>query len=337
VKTVIWTAYGPPDVLQVQDMDIPQPNDNKVLVKVAATNVFPGDCELRRFDIKFPWTIPVRLIYGLFKPKAGSVLGQEFSGEVVEVGKNVDRFKPGDHIFGAVEPMASGAYTEYLLTSGKYATIVPDTLSLEEAAVVTVGGLNALHFLRIAGIQEGGPRKKVLLNGAGGSIGTLAIQIAKVYGAEVTAVDATHKLEILLAIGADKVIDYTQVDFTCNGETYDVVIDLVGKCSLFRTVESVKPGGHLILANNPFSHALLRLWSGIFSTRKVRVALAGYDLSALETLRDLLASGRIKPVIERRYTLTEIVEAHRYVETGQRTGNVVITVDAALARGTTAN
>lgn len=254
------------------------------------------------------------------------MLGQEFAGEVVGVGKAVTRFKEGDRVFGATMFGSQGSYAEYMVSNGRAVVTVPGNLSFEEAAVVTTGGLNALHFLRVARLDEGQPRRKVLLNGAGGSIGTMAVPIAKVFGAEVTAVDTTHKLETLLKIGADKVIDYTKQDFTENGETYDVIVDIVGKCSYFRTLKSLKPGGYLILGNPPFAHLLLRCWSAAFGSSRVRFALAGYKLIDLEYLKQLLDDGRIRPVIDRRYPLEQVVEAHRYVESGRRIGNVVLTV-----------
>lgn len=326
MKAVIWTRYGPPEVLKLREVERPAPNARQMLVKVVVSNVFAGDCELRRFDVNFPWSLLVRLMCGIRKPRAGSVLGQEYAGEVVETGEAITRFEAGDRVFGATMFGARGSYAEYLVSDGKAVVTMPDNLSFEEAAVVTTGGLSALHFLRVAGLGEGGPRRKVLLNGAGGSIGTLAVQIAKVFGAEVTAVDATHKLDKLLELGADFVVDYTQEDFTENGEVYDVIVDIVGKCAYFRTLESVKAGGILVLGNPPFAHLLLRCFSAVFGTRRVRFALAGYGIADLEYLKALLADGRIRPVIDRRYPLEQAVEAHRYVETNERVGNVVLVV-----------
>lgn len=329
MKAVVWTRYGPPDVLEVRDVARPVPNDRQLLVKVAVSNVFAGDCELRRFDVIFPWSVPVRLMCGIFKPRAGFVLGQEYAGEVIEVGRAVTRFRPGDRVFGATLFGRRGSYAEYLVSDGKAVVTMPDGATFEAAAVLTTGGLNALHFLRVARLGEDRPGQKVLLNGAGGSIGTLAVQIAKLYGAEVTAVDATHKLEKLSELGADHVIDYTNEDFTENGELYDVIVDIVGKCSYFRTLKSLKPGGYLILGNPPFAHLLLRCWSVLFGNKRVRFALAPYKLADLERLKQWLEDGRIKPVIDRSYPLEQAAEAHRYVETGRRVGNVVLDVGAA--------
>lgn len=329
MKAVIWTAYGPPEVLKLREIANPIPKDNQILVRVVVSNVFPGDCELRRFEVKMPWALIVRPLCGLFKPRADSVLGQEYAGVVEEVGSAVTRFKKGDRVFGAVEALVSGSYAEYLVTYARAVTTIPDNLSFEEAAVITTGGLNALVNMSAVQMSEGGPRKKVLFNGAAGSIGTMAVQIARLYGADVTAVDSTHKLSKLLEIGAHRVIDYTKEDFTESDEQYDVVFDVVGKASFFRALNSVKPGGYFILINPSFIHLLLRLCWGIFSKRRIRFVLAGYNLDRLEYLKQLVASGRIKAVIDRRYTLEQAVEAHRYVETNNRIGNVILEVSAA--------
>lgn len=331
MRAVIWTAYGPPEVLQLQEIEKPRPKDNQVLVKVVVSNIFAGDCELRRFEILFPFNFLVRVAFGFFKPRGNSILGQEYAGEIVEVGKDITRFKPGDRVFGAVEPFVSGSYAEYVASYGRALTTMPEGASYEEAAVLCVGGLNALHGLRVAEMGEGKPPQKILLNGAGGSIGTLAIQLAKDWGAEVTAVDATHKLEKLREIGADHVIDYTREDFTGSGETYDVVMDIIGKgkSDFFKMLKCVKPGGYLILMNPPFHHLLFRLWAGLFSKRKVRFPLAGYKLDDLDYMKNLVSEGRIRPVIEKSYPLHQIVEAHRYMDTFERIGNVVLQVQAS--------
>jgi NADPH:quinone reductase-like Zn-dependent oxidoreductase len=330
MKAAIWTAYGPPEVLQLREIPTPKPKDKQILVKVAVSNIFPGDCELRRLEVRIPGSWAMRLACGLRKPRDGSILGQEFAGVVVDVGKAVTRFKPGDRVFGAVEPFVHGTYCEYLVTYAGAVTAMPDEMSFEVAAVLTVGGLNALHLMRAAKLDEPPRGRKVLLNGAGGSIGTLAVQLAKLYGAEVTAVDCTHKLDKLREIGADHVIDYTQADFTDNGKLYDVVVDIVGKCDFFKTLKkSVKPGGSLLLANPPPRHVLLRWLWGPFSKRRIRFPLAGYALANLEYLKSLVAEGKIKPVIDRGYPLEEVVDGHRYIDANRRVGNVVLTIGAA--------
>lgn len=331
MKAVIWTRYGPPEVLEVRDIARPEPKAHEALVKVAVANVFPGDCELRRLDVDFPWSLIVRAYGGLFAPKAGAILGQEYAGEVVAVGDAVTRFEVGDRVFGASEGLIRGSYAEYVVTSGKAVVTIPENVSFDEAAVATVGGLNALDFLATAGIAEDGPSKRLLIVGAGGSIGTMAVQIAKAFGAHVTVVDTTHKLGRLLELGADRAIDFTREDFTGEGEIYDVVVDIVGRNvagrnSLLRTLRAVKRGGTLVLGNPPLSHLFLMLVAGPFTGKKVRFAITSYKIGELERLRGLLQSGRVRPAIDRRFALDEAVAAHRYVETGQRVGNVVLEV-----------
>jgi NADPH:quinone reductase-like Zn-dependent oxidoreductase len=331
MKAVIWTRYGPPDVLKLRDVPRPEPKAQEMLVRVAVANVFPGDCELRRLDVDLPWSLLVRAYCGLLAPKPGAILGQEYAGEVVAVGDAVTRFEVGDRVFGATEALTRGSYAEYVVASGKAVVTMPENVSFEEAAVATVGGLNALDFLAVAGIVDGGPPKRLLIVGAGGSIGTMAVQIAKAFGAHVTVVDTTHKLERLLELGADRAIDFTQEDFSSEGEVYDVVIDIVGRNvagrnSLLRTLKAVKRRGMLVLGNPPLSHLLLRLVAGAFTGKKVRFAIAGHRVGELERLKALLQSGRVHPIIDRRFALDDAVAAHRYVETGRRVGNVILEV-----------
>lgn len=330
MKAIIWTAYGPPEVLQQRDIPTPVPKDNQILVKVAVSNVFPGDCELRRFDVGFPFNILVRLVVGLFRPRKNSVLGQEYAGVVQEVGKGVTRFKPGDRVFGCVEAFTNGSYQEYLVSYGKVLARLPDNVSFEAGAVAAVGGLNALHFLRVAGLGEGGPAHKLLIIGAGGSIGTMAVQIAKAYGATVTVVDSTDKLDQLRKLGADHLVDFTCEDFASDGEVYDTVIDIVGrnarKNSFLRSLRAVKPGGWLILGNPPFRHLLLRLVTCWFTRKKIRFAMAGYAISDVEYLARLLGSEQVKPLVDSRFALADAATAHHYVESGKRIGNVVLQI-----------
>lgn len=318
MKAAIWTKYGPPEVLEIHEVATPRPKANQVLVKIAAANVFPGDCELRKFQIHPLFWLPLRLYAGIFKPRI-KVLGQEFAGEVVAVGDKVTDISVGDRVFAPTSGF--GAYAEYIATTPKLAVAIPDNISVEEAAAAAVGGLNALHFLRVGKV---GPGHKVLLYGAGGSIGTMAIQIAKVMGAEVTAVDSGHKLATLSAFGADHTIDYTKEDFTRNGETWDVVVDFPGKSRFSQTLRSIKRGGYYVHGNGSTWTMMRRLWASRLSGRNVRIALAGYNREDLEYIAALMAAGKLQPVINRRYPLDEIVEAHRYVETGEKTGNVVV-------------
>ncbi len=324
MKAVVWTRYGPPDVLQLQEVAKPVPKDNEVLVKVHAASVFAGDCELRGLKIPILFRLFLRMYIGLTRPKRVTVLGQELAGEIEAVGKDVERFKEGDQIFAATG-FRFGAYAEYqcLPEDGMVAT-KPTNMTYEEATVVPVGGSNALHFLRLANIQSG---QRVLINGAGGGIGTMAIQLARSWGAEVIAVDSTEKLDMLRSIGADSVIDHTKEDFTKNGETYDVIFDVVGKGPFFRSIRSLNKHGTLLLANNGLVVPKFQgLWTSMTSSKRVISKMAGEKKEDLVFLKELIEAGKISAVIDRRYPLEQTAEAHRYVDTGRKKGNVVITV-----------
>jgi NADPH:quinone reductase-like Zn-dependent oxidoreductase len=328
MKAAVWTKYGPPEVLEVREVEKPAPKDNELLIKIYATTVTAGDCEMRRQDFPFYLALPMRAWTGLLKPKAGSIMGTELAGEVEAVGKDVKRFKAGDQAFGAAG-MSLGTNAQYICLSeegsetGGGVAIKPANMSYEEAATVPFGGRDALHFLRLGDLQRG---QKILINGAGGSIGTFAIQLAKEFGLEVTAVDSTAKLEMLRAIGADHVVDYTREDFTQNGRVYDAIFDVVGTLSFSRTKGSIKPDGVYLLAN-PIRGQLLRgTWARLTGGPKVMMQTASGTVEDLHYLRDMVEAGKLKTIIDRTYPLEEIVEAHRYVETGAKQGNVVITV-----------
>lgn len=324
MKAIVWTKYGPPEGLQLQEVEKPTPQDNEVLIRTVAATVITGDCELR--SLKFPlWPgLPLRIYAGFRKPKRLTILGQELAGEIEAVGKNVTKFKKGDAIF-AVTGFGMGAYAEYkCLPENGALAIKPANLSYEEAATIPVGGLEALHFLRKGNIQRG---QKVLINGAGGSIGTIAIQLAKHIGAEVTAVDNTGKLEMLRSIGADHVIDYTQEDFTKNGERYDVIFDVIGKSPFSRSIRSLTQSGCYLIGNPSLSKKVQGAWISKRSSKKVATDAAGHRAEDLIYLKELIEGGKIKAVIDRRYPLEQTSEAHRYVDTGAKKGNVVITIE----------
>lgn len=322
MKAIIWTRYGPPDVLKLQEMDKPVPRDHEVLIKVYAATVTAGDCELRRFDMPgFIWLL-MRIVVGIRKPRI-KTLGQELAGEIVSVGRKVTQFKQGDQVFAATG-FRFGAYAEYTCLSGKSSiAMLPANMSHEEAATIPTGGLNALHFLRKGKIRSG---IRVLIIGAGGSIGTYGVQIAKSFGAHVSCVDSADKLEMLRSIGSDEVIDYTKEDFTKNGEIYDLIIDVVGKSSFSGSVRSLSRQGYYILGNPRLPGMIRGLWVSLTTSKKVVSEMAGMKVEDLNYLKELIEAGKIKTVIDRRYPLEEVAEAHRYVEEGHKKGNVVITV-----------
>jgi len=322
MKAIVWTKYGSPDVLHFKEVNKPVPKDNEVLIKVYAATVTAGDCELRRFDIPALFWIFVRIMVGIRKPRI-KTLGQELAGEIEWVGKKVTKFNKGDPVFAATE-MRLGAYAEFACLPGNYPIAKkPLNMSYEEAATVPTGGLNALHFLREGKIGRG---KKVLINGAGGSIGTYAVQIAKSYGAHVTCVDTRNKLDMLSSLGSDQVIDFEQEDFTRNGVTYDLIIDVVGRCSFSRTVKSLSKNGHYILGNPRLPEIIRGMWTSKTSGKKVVSRLARYSAEDLVFLKELIEDGKVKSVIDRKYPLEKTPQAHNYVEAGGKKGNVVITI-----------
>ena len=271
--------------------------------------------------------LPLRLYAGFTRPERLTILGQELAGEIETVGKEVTRFKAGDQVFAA-PGFSLGAYAEYICMpeqplNGTLA-IKPANMTFAEAAAVPVGGLEALHFLRKANIRIG---QKVLINGAGGSIGTFALQLARYFGAQVTAVDSAGKLDMLSSIGADKVIDYTHEDFTQSGETYAVIFDIVGKAPFAGCIRSLEQNGVYLLANPGLSQIVRGQWISLTGSKKVIRGTATYRSEDLIFLKELIEAGKIKSVIDRRYPLEQIVEAHRYVESGQKKGNIVITVE----------
>jgi len=325
MKAIIWTKYGSTDGLQLQEVEKPVPMENEVLIKIRATTVTAGDCEMRTLTFPFFLGFFIRFYTGLLKPKRVKILGQEFAGEVTDIGKDVTLFKKGDLVFGPTGGFDFGAYAQYIcLPEHGVLAIKPDNITFEEAAAVPVGGLNALSFIRKANLQKG---KKILINGAGGSIGTIAIQLAKSLGAEVTAVDSTTKLDMLRSIGADFVIDYIQEDFTRRGDIYDVIFDIVGKASYSGCMKSLKEDGVYLLGNLNLSRSIRMKWTSLRSHKKVTAKTADYVIEDLIYLKELLEEGTLKIVIDRRYPLEDMAEAHTYVETGKKIGNVVITVN----------
>lgn len=328
MKAIVWTKYGPPDSLQLRDVEKPVPKEDEILIKIHATTITAGDCEMRRLELPLALSFPMRLYAGFMKPKRISILGQELAGEVEEAGKQVKSFKAGDQVFGTTG-FRFGTYAEYICLPGEPGTtqgtlaMKPANLSYEEAAAVPTAAFEAIHFLRRANI---GPGKKVLIIGAGGSIGTYSVQLARHFGAEVTGVDSTGKLDMLRSIGADHVIDYTKGDYTRHGESYDLIIDVVGKRSVLRRLRLLKPDGYYFLAYAGLSHLLLGMWISMTSNKKLKVESSSQKQEDLIYLKDLLEAGKLKAVVDRCFPLEQVADAHRYVESGQKKGNVAITV-----------
>ena len=322
MKAIVWTKYGSPDVLQFQEVEKPTPRDNEVLIKVHAATVTMADCELRRMSGIPLLVLAFRLYVGIIKPKRITILGQELAGEIESVGKDVTKFRKGDPVFAPCLLRLS-AYAEYACLPEKYPVLKPAGITYEEAATIPTGGINGLDFLRTGNVQAG---ESILINGAGGSIGTYAVQIAKTLGAEVTCVDSAEKLDMLRSIGADHVIDYTKEDFTRNGELYDVIIDVIGKSPFSRSIRSSKPNGRYVLGNPGLSARIRARWTPMTEGKQVIVALARYKAEYYSFLTGLMKAGKLKSIIDRRYPLEQTADAHRYVEAGHKKGNVVITV-----------
>jgi len=331
MKAIVWTKYGPPDVLQLKEVEKPTPKDNEVLIRIYATTISAGDCEMRSMKVAILYRLFMRLYIGLRKPKRITILGMELAGEIESVGNDVKRFKKGDQVFAATGIIGTGAYAEYICLPEKpeegVMEIKPTNMTYEEATAVPVGGLEALHFIRQGNIQSG---EKVLINGAGGTIGTFVVQLAKYFGAEVTGVDSTEKLDMLRSIGADQVIDYTQEDFTKSGETYDFILDVVSKSSFSGSIRSLKQNGRYRIANPGLSQMVRGRWTSMTSSKKVLFGSVKEKTEDLIFLKELIEAGKIKSVIDRSYPLEQTAEAHRYVETGHKKGHVVITVKNEL-------
>jgi NADPH:quinone reductase-like Zn-dependent oxidoreductase len=323
MRAVVYDRYGPPEVQRLEDVERPVPNEDEVLVKIHATTVNRTDCGWRSAKPFF-----TRVFIGLLRPKR-KILGMEVSGEVEAVGAAVTEFEVGDDVFGV---KGFGAHAEFICMreSGPLAH-KPAGLTFEEAAAVCDGACIALSCLRPADLRTG---QKIVIYGASGSIGTAAVQLAKYLGADVTAVCNTKNLELVRSLGADRVIDYTKEDFTKNGETYDVVFDAVGKHSFRKCRRSLKPGGIYIETDLGFMWhvpilALVTRWIG---DKKVTLGISRYTKKDVLFLKELIEAGSYRAVIDRRYPLEDVVEATRYVEMGQKTGNVVLTLNGSRAR-----
>ncbi|ATX77905.1 MULTISPECIES: NAD(P)-dependent alcohol dehydrogenase [Reinekea] len=326
MKAIIYRQYGAAEVLQLADRPTPSPLANEVLIRVHAAEATKSDCELRSFHFPVQWFwLPLRLALGIRKPKR-QILGGYFAGQITQVGAAVQNFAPGERVFGSSQ-LRFGAYGEYLCLPSDYTlATIPDGLSYAEAAAVPLGGLNALHFMDRAGIQAG---EHVLINGAGGSIGTYAVQIAKQRGAQVTAVDSGTKAALLRGLGADRVIDYRQTDFRQSPASYDVILDMVASSPYGRTMRALRPKGRYLMANPTLLKMLQSVVTSIFSSQRALFAFAGETRAELHCLQQMLSTGELKAVVDRVYPMSEAVDAHRRVESEQRLGSVVIQIGTA--------
>lgn len=315
MKAAVYLQYGPPAVLQIKEVAKPVPKPNEILIRIRSTAVNSGDVRLRKAD-----PLAVRFIFGLLKPKI-NILGSVFSGEVEEIGNEVKIFKVGDQVFGHTD-MHFGAYAEYLCVpeDGTLA-IKPAGITHAEAAAIPFGGVTAWHFIKKAAIKPG---QKVLVVGASGAVGSAAVQLAKWLGAHVTGVCSTANIALVQSIGADKAIDYTKEHFIKNGETYDVIFDAVNTLDVFSSLNSLNKNGIMILSAAGMLKMLQGLWISITSSKKVKTGVISHTAADIATLKQLIETGKLKPVIDSTYSLAQIAEAHAYVEKGHKKGNISI-------------
>jgi NADPH:quinone reductase-like Zn-dependent oxidoreductase len=323
MKAIVATKYGPPEVLQLKEMEKPTPKDNELLVKVYATTVTAGDTRVRSFTVPLSFWLPARITLGLRKPKK-AILGMVLAGEVESVGKAVKQYKEGDQVY-AYDITRLSTYAEHACVPEDSALACkPSTVTYEEAAAIPFGGVTALHFLKQGKIHSG---QHVLIYGASGSVGTFAVQLAKYFGTEVTGVCSTANDALVKSLGADTVIDYMQEDWTRSGETYDIIFDTVGKSSLSGCLRSLKQEGSYLQAVAGPALLVQMRWASMRSGKALIGGTATPKTEDLTYLNELVEAGKIKPVIDRCYPLEQIVEAHRYVDQGHKKGNVIIKVE----------
>jgi NADPH:quinone reductase-like Zn-dependent oxidoreductase len=334
MKAIVYTEFGTPDVLQLKEVVKPTPKDNEVLIRVHATSVNFGDLMARnfkavsprKFNMPFLFWLPSKITFGLRKPNI-TILGSELAGEIEAVGKDVKRFKKGDQVFG-YPGLSFGAYAEYVcMPEAGTVALKPSNLSYEEAVTLPYGAIMATSLLGKANTLASVRGQKVLINGASGGIGSLAIQLAKHFGAEVTGVCSTPRLEYVKSLGADKVIDYTKEDFTQNGETYDLIFDILGRSSFSKLKRSLKPNGIYLLASFKMKALLQMLWTSLTgSKQKVICAFANETPESLVFVKKLVEEGKVKAIVDKSFSMEQAAEAHRYVEQGRKRGNVVIAI-----------
>lgn len=328
MKAIVCEEYGPPDVLKLKEVEKPVPRDNEILVRVHATPVSFGDTLVRnlkevspaKFHMPFLFWLFAKMYFGFRRPRI-AILGSEFAGEIEAVGKDVRRFKAGDPVFGYRGPRM-GAYAEYLcMPESGVVALKPANMTFEQAAAVPYGALMALSLLRKQDIRPG---QRVLVNGASGGIGPAVVQLARHYGAEVTGVCGTPRLDYVKSLGADKVVDYTQEDFAASDETYDVIVDILGKGSFSRVKRALKPNGRWLLVSFKTKKLWQMLWTSMAGGKRVICALSSEKAEDLVFIKELIEAGKFKTVVDKCFPLAQAAEAHRYVGHGHKKGSVVI-------------
>jgi NADPH:quinone reductase-like Zn-dependent oxidoreductase len=325
MRAAVYERYGPPDVVELKEVAKPRPGDDEILIRTVATTVTSADWRVRSLDVPAGFGLVSRLVLGVVGPRQ-PILGTELAGVVEAVGKDAGKFKAGDQVF-AFSGAGMGCHAEYKCMPEKGAVALkPPNLTYDEAAALSFGGTTALDFFRRAKLQSG---EKVLINGASGAVGSAAVQIARSFGAEVTGVCSAANVELVRSLGATHAIDYTREDFTQNGETYDVIVDTAGTAPFPRSKGSLEKRGRLLMVLGGLPDMLWVPWVSLTSSRKIIAGPAAERAEDLQVLAELARGGELRPVIDRRYPFEQIVEAHRYVETGRKKGNVVLTLERA--------
>ena len=322
MRAIVYERYGPPEVLQLKEVKKPTPKNHELLIKIHATTVTSGDWRVRSLTVPAGFGLIMRMVFGISRPKQ-PILGTELAGEVESVGKDVSQFEVGDQVF-AYSDTGMGCYAEYkCMPEDGAVALKPPNLSYDEAAAMSFGGTTALDFFRRGKLQSG---ERVLVIGASGGVGTAAVQLAKHFGADVTGLCSTANVELVNSLGARLVIDYTKTDFTKNGQIYDIIIDTTGTAPYSRCKASLRKGGRLLMVLGGLPDMLQIPWVWMTSNKKVIAGPAAGRADDLRFLAKLAKTGEFKPVIDRRYPFEQIVEAHRYVDTGRKKGNVIITL-----------
>jgi NADPH:quinone reductase-like Zn-dependent oxidoreductase len=323
MRAAVYERYGPPEVVELKEVAKPTPKDNEVLIRTHAATITSGDWRARSLNMPVGFGLVARLAFGVSRPRQ-PILGSELAGDIESIGKDVTKFKVGDQVF-AFSGARMGCHAEFkCMPEDGAVALKPTTLSYDEAAAISFGGTTALKFFRRANLQSG---EKALVNGASGGVGTAAVQLAKHFGADVTAVCSTANVELMRSLGANQTIDYTKEDFTRNGETYDVILDAVGTAPFSRSKGSLTERGRLLVVLGGLPDLLLAPWASMTSSKRVIAGPAVARAEDLRFLAELAEAGEFTPVIDRRYPFEQITEAHRYVDTGRKKGNVIITLE----------